>query len=324
MIDGLAIQQIDRMASALAEITNLHGALDFIDKAKAAKILFDAAGLAKHSNEVKIAQLRAERKAGQILLGMPKAQGGRPEKSTSCIVQPVDGPETYEELGIEKTQAHRWQSIASIPEETFEEIIAASREAEREITQSAFLRVAHKLKNESVLLEAPPIPAGKYSIIYADPPWRYDNSGFTQSAESHYPTMTNQEIYNLPVAKLAHDDCVLYLWATSPLLDIAFDAIKNWRFEYKASRVWIKNRAPGIGWWLNTYHEHLLICTRGNPRIPAEKLDSVIYNDVAQHSKKPEQVYLDIEAAHPSTKKVELFARNKRDGWQSWGAELAV
>lgn len=165
------------------------------------------------------------------------------------------------------------------------------------------------------------LPAGKYSVIYADPPWQYENSGFNQSAESQYPTMSLEQICNLKINELAGEPCVLFLWATSPLLPGAFDVMEAWGFEYKASMVWVKDKAPGIGWWINTKHEHLLIGTYGGNAHPLIKLDSVFYDGVKEHSQKPECVYVDIEKMY-NGRKIELFARNKRANWDSWGNQL--
>jgi len=167
---------------------------------------------------------------------------------------------------------------------------------------------------------APPLPTGKYAVIYADPPWSYDNSGFDQSAASIYDTMSVEDICEQPIGDLAGDECVLFMWATSPLLPEAFRVMEAWGFEYKASRVWIKNRAPGIGWFVNTRHELLLIGVRGQGH-PKEKLDSVIEAPVTRHSAKPHTVYDEIEWCYDGPY-VELFARNEREGWESWGNEV--
>jgi N6-adenosine-specific RNA methylase IME4 len=164
------------------------------------------------------------------------------------------------------------------------------------------------------------LPEGKYQVIYADPPWEYKNSGFTQSAASIYPTMPIDDICNLKVADLAADSCVLFMWATSPLLPEALKVMEAWGFTYKASRVWVKNRAPGIGWWVHTYHEFLLIGSKGENLHPSEPMHSIITGDVTVHSKKPHSVYADIETNYPGPY-IELFARNDRDGWGNWGNE---
>jgi N6-adenosine-specific RNA methylase IME4 len=179
-------------------------------------------------------------------------------------------------------------------------------------------RELQKRKQAAMPKPAPPI--GKYCVVYADPPWSYDNSGFDQSAAAQYPTMTTADIAALPIVDIAADDCVLFLWATSPLLPEALRVMAAWGFEYKASRVWVKDRAPGIGWFVRTRHEFLLIGVRGSMH-PAEKLDSVIEAPVTRHSAKPEDVYGDIEHCYGGPR-IELFARKTREGWESWGDEV--
>lgn len=164
---------------------------------------------------------------------------------------------------------------------------------------------------------ARPLPTGKYQVIYADPPWQYSNSGFDQSAEAQYPTMPTDEICALPIGALAGEESVLFLWATSPLLPDALRVMQAWGFEYKASMVWVKDNAPGMGWYVNTYHEFLLI---GGNLHPAIKPDSVFKSPVTKHSQKPQAIYGVIESMYPGNK-IELFARQTRDGWECWGNE---
>jgi N6-adenosine-specific RNA methylase IME4 len=166
----------------------------------------------------------------------------------------------------------------------------------------------------------PKLPDDKYEVIYADPPWNYDNSGFAQSAASQYPTMSIDDICELRIDKLTVHNSVLFLWATSPLLPDAFKVIEAWGFNYKASMVWVKDRAPGMGWWINTKHELLLIACK-DINHPAIKLDSVIRASVTIHSKKPAEFYEAIEEMYPESKKIELFARQARKGWEAWGNE---
>lgn len=170
------------------------------------------------------------------------------------------------------------------------------------------------------------LTAGEYDVVCADPPWQYDNSGFTQSAAAHYPVLDVDAIAALPTTdptfpKFA-DPCVLFLWATSPLLPAAQTVMTAWGFEYKACLVWVKDRAPGVGWWLNTRHELLLIGARGSS-IPIEKVDSVITATVAEHSRKPLEAYAAIDRMYPpGLRRVECFARGPRENWDVWGNEV--
>ena len=188
--------------------------------------------------------------------------------------------------------------------------------ADRGLKQSEFRRLIRD-RNRT---DPPPMPAGKYRVIYADPPWSYSNSGFKQSAESHYPTMPTEEICALPVGELAGDGSVVFLWATSPLLPDAMRVLEAWGATYKAGMVWVKPSAPGLGWWVRTRHEHLLIASFGGNEQPATMPDSVIEFPRSAHSQKPGAVYDTIEEMYPGPY-VELFARNERDGWSRWGDE---
>lgn len=217
-----------------------------------------------------------------------------------------------QQVKVGKTAVYEMKAAAKDDPELPDKLIAGEttvREVRRE-----------RIRQERELLPVVPIPKGKFAVIYADPPWAYSNSGFDQSADAHYPTMSTQEICDLPVRSLAHDECVLFLWATSPLLPEAFQVITAWGFEYKASRVWVKDRAPGMGWFVRTRHEFLLIAVKGQGH-PRQKLDSIIAGQVTEHSKKPESVYDDIEACY-GRPYIELFARNERPGWESWGNEI--
>lgn len=118
----------------------------------------------------------------------------------------------------------------------------------------------------------------KYSIIYADPPWRYkvySKKGLGRSAESHYPTMELEDIRALPVGTLAADDCVLFLWTTIPLLHDCFSVMRAWGFSYKTvAFVWIKqNRKSdslfwGMGHWTRANAEFCMLATKGPPETP--------------------------------------------------------
>jgi len=201
-----------------------------------------------------------------------------------------------------------------IREAAYEIVIDRVAHGQR-ISTSEARRILHSLK----MHDAPPLE-GKYTVVYADPPWKYDNTGFSSSADAHYPQMTVEELKDLPIADIAGEPCVLMLWATSPLLPEALEVMGAWGFEYKANRVWRKPSAPMMGWWVRTKHELLLIGTANGLAHPTDMVDSIIKAPVTEHSEKPEVVYEDIEHCYPGSK-IELFARKARDGWTSWGNE---
>ena len=163
----------------------------------------------------------------------------------------------------------------------------------------------------------------RYPVIYADPPWRYENppmGGGNRSIENHYPTMTLEEICAMPVAELAAPDAMLYLWATAPKLIECLEVVKAWGFDYRTNMVWDKEKI-GMGYHARNQHEILLICRRGNIPPPAAGTQpSSVYREArGAHSAKPLFFYEMIEAAYPGLPKIELFCRSPRAGWTAWG-----
>ena len=172
--------------------------------------------------------------------------------------------------------------------------------------------------------ETPEIPSGKYRVIYADPPWKYGNNMpeyFGEQAD-HYGLMSIKEICSLPVKDMAEDNAVLFLWVTSPILEEAFEVIRAWDFEYKASFVWDKMK-HNMGHYNSVRHEFLLVCVRGSCMPDEAKLfDSVLSIERTEHSRKPEEFRKIIETIYPHGKRIELFARSTHDGWDAWGNEI--
>lgn len=170
----------------------------------------------------------------------------------------------------------------------------------------------------------------RYPIILADPPWRYENppiGGSNRSIENHYPTMTLDEICALPVADIAADAALLYLWATAPKLAECLDVVRAWGFEYRTNLVWVKDKI-GMGYHARSQHELLLVCKRGEmpPPEAGTQSSSVLFSDRGEHSEKPPVFHELIERLYPDIGKIELFSRKPRAGWDSWGnqAEAAA
>ncbi len=160
-----------------------------------------------------------------------------------------------------------------------------------------------------------------YDIIYADPPWRYDNGTPGREIERHYPTMSDEEICALSVP--AATDAIIYLWATAPRLESALMVIRAWGFRYKTQAVWDKAIA-GMGFWFRGQHEILMVGTRGNVSPPkqADRIPSVIKCQRGKHSSKPDYVRSMIEKWYPAAKRLEMFSRLKRPGWDVFGNEV--
>jgi N6-adenosine-specific RNA methylase IME4 len=168
------------------------------------------------------------------------------------------------------------------------------------------------------------LPDDKFQVIYADPPWKYGNSMpdyFTEQA-NHYPLMTIQELCEMPIKDIADKNSVLFMWVTSPILEECFQVINTWGFKYKTSFIWDKVK-HNMGHYSSVRHELLLLCIRGSyPKESQNLRDSVYTEDRTEHSKKPDYFYGLIEEMYPTGKKIELFSRNKREGWDSYGNQL--
>ena len=182
---------------------------------------------------------------------------------------------------------------------------------------------------------------GYYGVLLVDPPWRFKNysaKGMSRSAENHYPTMTVEEICTLPVGLLAAKDCVLFLWITDPFRERVCEVFKAWGFKYSTRGfVWIKPKADsltdvpditaeelweqGTGYTTRANPEDCLLARRGRLQRKARDVSRVIVAPKREHSRKPEEIYRRIERL-VSGPYCELFARHRREGWDSWGAGL--
>jgi N6-adenosine-specific RNA methylase IME4 len=242
-------------------------------------------------------------------------------------------PELINKVEQGKVSVSAAADIAELPVAEQSEIVARG---EREIllaakdirakkseirTQERIIKIAEIAKgNIELKIEA------TYPVIYADPPWRYDYSATdSRQIENQYPTMSIEEICELPVGDIATDDCVLFMWATSPKLAESMEVIKSWGFTYKTCAVWDKKKI-GMGYYFRQQHELLLVATRGNipPPPVAARVSSVISESRSEHSKKPECFYDIIEAMYPDLQKIELFCRSPHEGWSVWGNQSNV
>jgi len=215
--------------------------------------------------------------------------------------------------------------VAPLPRDKQEEILTKAAADELSVRAVKELIRADAHAGKVAAIQSGTLTHGVYDIVCADPPWQYDNAGFDQSAAAHYPTMSVDALCTLPqddpTFPVCADPCVLFLWATSPLLPSAIVVLEQWGFDYKACMAWVKDRSPGLGWWLHTRHELLLIGSRGIVT-PLEKVDSVITAAVAEHSRKPVEAYAAIDRMFPGLRRVECFAREPRPGWDVWGNEV--
>jgi N6-adenosine-specific RNA methylase IME4 len=200
------------------------------------------------------------------------------------------------------------------------------RELSKPDSRMTINRVYWKLRQRQLQTATPPLPKGKFNLIYCDPPWRYESAEFADKAvENRYPTLSLDELSALSVSSIAADDCTLFVWAPACKLQEAAQLISNWGFRYRTCAVWVKCRLS-FGYYFRNEHELLLLGTRGNPRspLPSRRPSSVITVVRTGHSRKPDLVYELLERMYPASRKIELFATHRRDSWTSWGNQLTV
>lgn len=168
-----------------------------------------------------------------------------------------------------------------------------------------------------------------YGLIMADPPWSFDNfsaKGEAKNAKAQYACMGVEAIKALPVSQLAAPDCLLWLWATNPMLREGIATLEAWGFTFKTAGHWVKRTsggklAFGTGYILRSAGEPFLIGTIGQPKT-SRSVRSVVEGLAREHSRKPEESYIEAERlAIGTTKRLDLFSRQKRPGWDNWGNE---
>lgn len=182
----------------------------------------------------------------------------------------------------------------------------------------------------------PTFPIGTWNLVLLDPPWRYyDPRAAVSGAHQHYPTMSDEEIFELPVQSIMARKSILFLWATSPRLHIAYKAIEAWGLVPRGvTQVWVKETKGGAplgatGPCPTTTKptcEFLLVASRrsrGRP-IPLadQSVSQVMFAPRGRHSEKPIGVIERLERMYPDARKIELFARSQRKGWDAWGNEV--
>lgn len=314
---------------ALAEATRIDEVKAIRDLAVAAQAYAQQAQDYEMINNATDIRERAEREAGIKLIEM-REQGERAKPGEADGSGRRPSTPKLADLRINKSQSSRWQAKARMPEARFEEHVAKAKRRAVNAGRTTTEEKQHRRAEREAELAAATIAAAKqlgkkrYGVIYADPPWRFEpysrDTGMDRAADNHYPTMTLEEIKALPVP--AATNCVLFLWATVPMLPQAFDVMRAWGFAYKSNFVWVK-RNHGTGYWNRNRHELLLIGTKGDIPAPAPgtQYDSVIDASAPRHSVKPFHFREIIEDMFPNLPRIELFARERFDGWDAWGNE---
>tara|TARA_Y100000310_G_C20361164_1_gene659041 strand:+ start:65 stop:649 length:585 start_codon:yes stop_codon:yes gene_type:complete len=178
----------------------------------------------------------------------------------------------------------------------------------------------------------------KYQIIYADPPWQFKNYSdkwHEESKESrwvakHYNIQTTADICSLDIKSITDKNAVLLLWVTFPRLEDAFLVIKSWGFKYKTCAFnWIKRNKKadslfwGMGYYTRSNSELCLLATRGKTlKRLSRSVHQILEDRVTEHSRKPDEARKRIIELFGGLPRIELFARERTEGWDVWGNEV--
>ena len=162
-------------------------------------------------------------------------------------------------------------------------------------------------------------PAGHHHVLVIDPPWPYENRSHdpTHRSASPYETMTLEELENLPIPHT--EDSIMWLWTTNAFLHDAFHLLRCWGFTYKTTLTWAKTQM-GTGDWLRGKTEHCLLAIHGEYQITPGSYTTLFETPKSRHSAKPDAFYSLVEALCPGSR-IDMFARDQREGWSGWGAE---
>lgn len=171
----------------------------------------------------------------------------------------------------------------------------------------------------------------KYKIIYADPPWRYNDRACNGACGAHYKTMRFKDICALPIKDITDKDAILFMWVTYPMLKEGLELMEAWGFKYKTIGFqWLKlnrkNKMPffGLGRWTRGNTECCLIAIKGNPKRVSNSVFQLIQSEIEAHSKKPDEARQKIIELMGDLPRIELFARESKSGWDCWGDDPSL
>jgi len=228
--------------------------------------------------------------------------------------------------------------LTKLTQEQFDDMAAdgtINPEMERRDVSGRIKAARRETRERELGAQQQSLPDGKFGVIVADPEWRFEpwsrSSGMDRAADNHYPTSCIEVIAARDVPSIAADDCVLFLWATAPMLPHALMVMAAWGFNYRSHVIWEKIRPSGesflgTGYWFRNAHELLLVGVKGDIPAPAmgTQEPSIIEAPTGAHSSKPEVFAQMIEEYFPTLPKIELNRRGPaRPGWAAWGNEAS-
>ncbi len=177
------------------------------------------------------------------------------------------------------------------------------------------------------------LPDKKYQIIYADPAWKFKYYGKSDDryrrAEGHYTVSSLEDMKKIPIKDIADDNCVLFMWAIYPMLSHALELMEAWGFKFKTvAFTWVKKNKTnsdfffGMGYWTRANCEICLLGTKGKPKRVDSSVPQLVIANRREHSRKPDEVRKRIVKLLGDLPRIELFARDRKQGWDAWGNEV--
>ena len=240
----------------------------------------------------------------------PNPRGEEEVRARTKLAQKIGvSPRTVQDaISLQKKAPDKFEQVARGEVSLKKAIAEVKQEEKRQLA-------------EQIRKAPPPPPDGPYSVIAIDPPWQYGARAEDAShrGRNQYPDMTIEEICALPVQKLAADDCVLWLWTTNAFMREAYTCLDAWGFEAKTILTWDK-QILGLGDYLRNVTEHCIVATRGRPLLTLTNQTTLISERRREHSRKPLAFYRLVDSLCPGSK-LEMFAREPKEGWAIWGAE---
>jgi N6-adenosine-specific RNA methylase IME4 len=240
------------------------------------------------------------------------------------ISTPSDGKSREivgEQLGMSGKTFEKGLTVYEAADEGNE---VARKQVEKLEQDTTSIHAAHRAvkKEEQVneLEQEPPqLPDGTYRVLVADPPWAYGNQSYRSGNRGavEYPTIELPALKELDIP--AAEDSILWLWTTNAFMGEAHELLGAWDFEPKTILTWVKDQM-GVGHWLRNQTEHCILATRGSPTVDLSDQTTLLNAPRREHSRKPEEFYDLVESLCPGSK-YELFARQERENWESFGDE---
>lgn len=279
-------------------------------------------------NQIGEYRLRVERKIGEWLqnnLAKP-SETLKQNLSLSTATTTVN----LKDVGLSRDASSKAQMLAKLPDKQFEAFIEETKATNKEVTLAEAVRVAKQIIRNEKIEEAKEqikndnikMVDGLFDVIVIDPPWMYDTDYDPKNpfgrVSNPYPEMTQEDLLNIKLP--AKDDCVLWLWTTNMFMRDAYELLDAWGFVPKTILTWNKVNM-GIGYYLRNVTEHCILAVKGSPVWTNKTYSTLITEKRTSHSTKPELFYKMVDDICVG-RKLDYFARKKRDGWDVYGNEV--